>query len=57
MESAHLLFYYEFELVPFMPTGADRQTMDTHGGLGVGEGGFDGTIPGIFLFLGQVYCL
>ena len=34
-----------------MPTGADRQTMDAHGGLGVGGGGFDGTVPGIsFIF-------
>ena len=31
-----------------MPTGADRQTMDAHGGLGVGGGWFDGTVPGHF---------
>ena len=31
-----------------MPTGADRQTMDAHGGLGVGGGGVDGTVPGKF---------
>ena len=31
-----------------MPTGADTQTMDAHGGLGVGGGGFDGTVPGRF---------
>ena len=30
-----------------MPTGADRQRMDAHGGLGLG-GGVDGTIPGKF---------
>ena len=33
-----------------MPTGADRQIMDAHGGLGLG-GGVDGTLPGkIFNF-------
>ena len=33
-----------------MPTGADGQRMDAHGGLGLG-GGVDGSVPGkIFNF-------